>query len=107
EAHHLKVEDALEMTAEHEVELFFHCAEQCAVEETADGYALSRDGMRVELKLPAGGASEVLRGSVAPMAGWVSRSFDRREPASTIVWRAKVSGRTLLRTGIQIRLGDR
>ena len=103
EARHLVVEDRVEMAAEHEIELFFHCAEDCAVEETADGYALSRDGIRVEMKLPAGGTSEVLRGSLAPMAGWVSRGFDRREPAATIVWRAKLAGSTLLRTAMWIR----
>jgi hypothetical protein len=91
------------MAAEHEIELFVHCAEDCAVEETADGYALSRDGIRVEMKLPAGGTSEVLRGSLAPMAGWVSRGFDRREPAATIVWRARLAGSTLLRTAMWIR----
>ena len=104
EARHLVVEDHVDMAAEHEIELFFHCAEQCALEETADGYALTRDGIRVELKLPEGGTSEVLRGSLAPMAGWVSRSFDRREPAATIVWRAKLARSTLLRTRIQVRL---
>jgi hypothetical protein len=102
EARHLVVEDRVEMAAEHDIELFFHCAEQCAVEETGEGYALVRDGVRVELTLPAGGTSEVIRGSVAPMLGWVSRSFDRREPAATIVWRAKLSSTTVLRTDIQI-----
>jgi hypothetical protein len=97
EARHFLIEDSLEMAAEHEVELFFHCAEQCAVEETADGYALTRDGIRVELSLPPGGTSEVVR-------GWVSRSFDRREPISTIVWRAKLASSRLLRTGIQVHV---
>ena len=103
EACHLLVEDTLEMGGEHEVELFFHCAEHCAVEETPEGYALTRDGIRVELALPHGGTTEVLRGSVAPMAGWVSRAFDRREPAATIVWRANLSGRKLLRTRVKVQ----
>jgi len=102
EARHLVVEDRVEMAAEHDVELFFHCAEGCAVEETAEGYALARDGMRLEMKLPEGGTREVIRGSVAPMLGWVSRSFDRREPSATIVWRAKLSATRVLRTTLTI-----
>jgi hypothetical protein len=103
EARHLLVEDRVEMAAEHEVELFFHCAERCEVEETAEGYALTRDGIRLEVKLPEGGTSEVLRGSVAPMSGWVSRSFDRREPSPTIAWRGRLSATAVLRTTIRIK----
>jgi hypothetical protein len=102
EARHFLIEDSVEMSAQHEVELFFHCAEQCRIEETAEGYLISRDGIIVRLTLPAGGTSEVVRGSLAPMAGWVSRSFDRREPTASIVWRARLAGPALLRTGLQI-----
>jgi len=103
EARHLVVEDRVELAAEHEVELFFHCAEDCAVEETAEGYALVRDGIRLEMKLPEGGTGEVLRGSLAPMSGWVSRGFDRRTPSATLVWRARLAATTVLRTTIVIQ----
>jgi len=102
EACHLVVEDTVEMGAEHSVELFFHCAEQCEVESVAGGYLLSRDGITVKLALPPNGTTEVVRGSVAPMLGWVSRSFDQRSPTATIVWRAKLAASAQLRTGIQI-----
>jgi hypothetical protein len=32
------------------------------------------------------------------MLGWISRSFDSRVPSSTIVWRARIMGRVVLRT---------
>ena len=51
------IEDTLEMAGEHDVELFFHCAEDCEVEAVAGGYLLSRDGITVTLKLPANGAA--------------------------------------------------
>jgi hypothetical protein len=103
EARHFLVEDSVEMAAEHEVELFFHCAEECEVDETADGYVLSRDGIAVRLALPQNGTWEVIRGGGTPLAGWVSRSFDRRAPSPTIVWRARLSGSALLRTRIVIQ----
>jgi hypothetical protein len=43
-----------------------------------------------------------VRGSLAPMLGWVSRSFDQRSPSATIVWRAQLGASTQLRTEIQI-----
>jgi hypothetical protein len=101
-ARRLLVEDSLEMGEEHEVELFFHCAEDCRVDAVAEGYLIERDGIALRLALPAGGASELYRGSLSPLLGWVSRAFDRRQPTSTIAWRAKLSAATLLRTTLQI-----
>ncbi len=104
-ARRLLVEDTLEMAEEHDVELFLHCAEKCRVDAVPGGYVLCRDGIAVTLVLPQGGASELLRGSVAPIAGWVSRAFDLRQPATTIAWRARLAGRAVLRTEIAIRNG--
>jgi hypothetical protein len=41
------------------------------------------------------------------MAGWVSRSFDRREAAATIVWQARLTGSSVLRTQIVIPQSSR
>jgi len=104
-ARRLLIEDSLEMGEEHEVELFFHCAEDCRVDAAGEGYRLERDGIALHLQLPAGGASELYRGSLSPLLGWVSRAFDRRQATTTIVWRAKLSTPALLRTIIQIDAG--
>jgi len=94
----LLIEDVLEMEDQHEVELLFHCSEACRVDPVPGGYALERDGVTIKLLLPAGGTARVERGTLAPIAGWVSRAFDRREPTSTIVWYARLTGRSVLRT---------
>ncbi|HYL87276.1 MAG TPA: alginate lyase family protein [Burkholderiales bacterium] len=101
-ARRLLVEDSLEIGEEHEVELFFHCAEQCRVDAVAGGYLVERDGIALRLTLPPEGTSELHKGSLAPVLGWVSRGFDRRQPAATIAWRAKLSAPALLRTTIEI-----
>jgi hypothetical protein len=99
------VEDNLDMGDEHEVELFFHCAEECRVDAVDGGYLLEREGIRARVSLPEGGTSELFRGSVSPMLGWASRGFDRRQPTHTIVWRAKLAAPALLRTSIEIGRG--
>ena len=99
-ARRVLIEDVLEMEDEHEVELFFHCSEACRVDPVPGGYALARDGLTLKLLLPEGGAARVERGALAPILGWVSRAFDRREPTSTIVWYARLTGRAALRTEI-------
>lgn len=96
------IEDTLEMAATHDVELFLHCSEHCRVEPAEGGYALAQGTRRLLVRLPrAGGAtSQVHQGSEAPILGWVSRSYDRRRPAPTIAWRARLAGPSLLRTEI-------
>jgi hypothetical protein len=102
-ARRLLIEDSLEMGEEHEVELFFHCSEHCRVDAVAEGFLIERDGFVLRLILPANGTSEICKGSLSPVSGWVSRGFDRRQPTSTIAWRAKLSAPALLRTTIQIQ----
>jgi len=97
------IEDTLEMEDEHDVELLFHCSEQVCVDAVPGGYALSRERTTLRLLLPAGGAARVERGSLAPIFGWVSRAFDQREPSCTIVWQARLAGRTRLRSEIRIK----
>jgi len=100
-ARRLRIEDSLEMASEHEIELFFHCAEDCTVSPVAGGYRIEREGAAIELILPEG-PSEVLRGSLAPIGGWVSRAFDRRLPSSTIVWRTRQFAPSVLRSEIRV-----
>jgi hypothetical protein len=98
----IEIEDALEMRGEHGVELFLHCAEDCRVQAVEGGYTVSRGGrsLRVHLPQAPGAQALVLSGSLAPIAGWVSRRFDRKVAAPTIVWRARLTGNALLQTRI-------
>ena len=101
-ARRVLIEDVFEMQGEHEVELAFHCSERCTVSAVEGGYAIENDGTAIRLVLPGGGTSEVRRGELSPIGGWISRGFDRREPAPTIVWRSRLRSRTLLRTEILV-----
>lgn len=101
----LTVEDRLEMRGEHEVEIFFHCAAECAVAPAEAGFAIRRGPWTLAVRLPPHpqGAAQVYRGSTHPLCGWVSRHYDQREPAATIVWRARLAGPALLRTELIYR----
>jgi hypothetical protein len=98
------IEDTLDMGEEHDVELFFHCSERCSVDAVPGGFLVSHQDLAIRLILPQADRAEnlVYRGSLAPLAGWVSRAFDTRQPAPTIVWRARLSSRAVLRTEIEI-----
>jgi hypothetical protein len=103
-ARRIAIEDTLEMAEDHEVELFFHCHEESTVAPTEQGYIVRRGSGALKITLPqADGATlQVYCGSLAPMSGWVSRSFDHRAPAPTIAWAARLPGRAVLRTEIVV-----
>ena len=96
------IEDSLHMTGEHDIELLFHCSEQCLAEAAGGGYDLRQDGKTLHLGLPQieAASSRIYVGSVAPIFGWVSRRFDDKQPAPTIVWRCRLRGDVVLRTEI-------
>ncbi len=90
------------MRGTHDVELFFHCDADCRVAPIANGYAIGRGTRTLMLHLPGldGASMHVYSGSVAPIAGWISRRFDERQPAPTICWRARIAGDAMLLTEI-------
>jgi hypothetical protein len=98
------IEDTLDMAEDHEVELFFQCHEGCELSEAKDGFSIAREDTSISLVLPQAenARTQVYRGSLAPMSGWVSRSFDSRTPAPTIVWMARLTGRSVLRSEIVV-----
>jgi heparinase II/III-like protein len=103
-ARRVVVEDTLDMAEDHEVELFFHCHEDSVVVPEDDGCVIHRGDAFIRLVLPLaeGAKTQLYRGSLAPMSGWVSRSFDVRAPAPTVVWAARLTGRAVLRTEILV-----
>ena len=96
------IEDTLHMAGQHNIELLFHCSERCEVESIPGGYCLRQGSKTLLLKLPCieAGSSQVLIGGLAPIFGWVSRRFDNKLPAPTIVWQARLQGEVVLRTEI-------
>lgn len=110
ETGHIVIDDTLQMAGTHIVELFFHCDEHTRLTAAGDSSYLLSDGERtIRIRLPvidaaagATGATEQIHcGSTWPIAGWVSRRFDVRQPAPTLHWRAHLHGTTTLRTEIQ------
>jgi len=96
------IADTLKMSGAHEIELFFHCSERCRVDPVGNGFRLSQPGRALTLELPQtkNATTRVYTGSTAPVLGWVSRRFDEKLPAPTIVWRARLASDVTLRSEI-------
>jgi hypothetical protein len=98
----VSIEDSLQMSGAHDVELLFHCSERCRIEAVPGGYVLHQGGNALRLALPAieGASSMHYLGNVAPVFGWVSRRFDEKQPSPTLVWRCRLEGNVVLRSQI-------
>lgn len=97
--------DRLSCRGRHHVERFWHFAESCDVELLGQ-LAVSWDGsvrLYVEVEEKAA-MPKLLRGSVDPIAGWVSRSFNRKTPTTTLVFASDIDGDVVLRTRIRIEV---
>lgn len=96
----LEVVDRLAMAGEHFAELFFHCHEDCRVTPIQGGVTLERGARTVRLHWPSlpGAQVRILRGSLDPIAGWVSRRFDAKQECTTLAWSARLAGDSVLAT---------
>lgn len=97
------IDDTLQMKQGHAVELFFHFHERCFVHAAEGSIFAERNGQVLRLRLPqvAGGGSRICKGQTAPPLGWISRRFDERQAAPTLVWSARVPAGALLRTVLE------
>ena len=97
------VEDTLEMEDAHDVELFFHFSERCDVRGEGGAWVASHGNASLRIALPPEGDASLQAGSVSPISGWISRGFDKRVPAPTLAWRARITGHAVLRTVLELR----
>lgn len=105
-ARRLTVTDRVVTNGKHTVSLLWHFAERCEV-------LLSENRQSVQVKV--GGTELVhiefeadftavrhLRASEDPIAGWISRRFDRKSPTSTLRCDAQISSTREFRTVFQV-----
>ena len=99
------IEDRLQMSGAHDVELFLHCDERCTVSPAPAGFAVRRGAWTLGVALPQhrDASFQLHRGSLQPRCGWVSRRYHHRQPSPTVVWRARLAGDSLLRTELTCR----
>ena len=102
----VRVEDILECLGEHEVALHWHFAECCQVELAGPGLQAAARGKRLLMSCSFGAGPQLLRGSTAPIAGWIARRFDSKSPTTTAAWRGTIRGTTTIVTDIALLEGE-
>jgi hypothetical protein len=98
--------DTFRCVDEHTVRWHWHCAESIQPILTHEEVCLLTE--RHEVRIVAERPPErvlTFRGGKPDEGGWVSRSFGRKEPATTVAWEAKIKGPTVFRTHIYVSKG--
>ena len=102
----LTVIDTLDANAPHEVEIAWHFAEQAQV-SLDDGQPVLATHGPVSLRLACdhpGFVPTLHRGEETPRKrGWVSRRFDERAPATSVVFRGRIDRPTSITTRLALR----
>ncbi|MBM0108012.1 alginate lyase family protein [Steroidobacter sp. S1-65] len=89
----LQVTDELLGAGVHEVEMFWHFAEQCAVVANGRGVRVSCGDVLLSMTLPEELHCNVHRGIERPEpTGWISRSFDSKAPTTTVIAKGRIDG---------------
>jgi hypothetical protein len=87
------ITDGLECSGSHAVEQWWHFSEDCEVAVEGTTLVAVNAGVNVRFALDQGfTAVEVYRGSESPPAGWVSRAYGARVPATSVCCRARIDG---------------
>jgi hypothetical protein len=84
----LTIRDEIVAQGLHNLAIYFHVAEDCAVARAdSHGCEIAAQGGRVTLEVDPRLSLETLRGSDAPIGGWVSRGYHRKAAGTTLVGR--------------------
>jgi len=99
----LRVVDVLECRDSHDIELFWHFAENCEVELTNRGVCASNSGYKLYMDLdPATENITLFKGDEIVPAGWISRRMDEKTPTTTVRNAMKITGMVRIVTDIRL-----
>ncbi|WP_129775414.1 heparinase II/III family protein [Peristeroidobacter soli] len=99
----LQVTDELLGSGPHQVEMFWHFAEQCAVVANGRDVRVSCGDVMLSMTLPEELRCNVHRGVEQPQpTGWISRSFDAKVPTTTLIATGRIDGAARLVTRFNI-----
>jgi len=100
----ITVVDTLQAKGAHDITLNWQFAESCVVGFGDDSAVLANAaGRQLQMRCAAQGfTATLLTGSENPPAGWVSRRFDDKQPATLARWQGRITGDCQITTVIQL-----
>lgn len=101
----IRIEDEIIGVGRHDVALFLHFGEKCAVAPLSDTcFRVSCGQGAVELEFESRLEIATFRGCERPILGWMSRGYHRKRPSTSLVATCQTDGSTTLATVIRVLL---
>jgi hypothetical protein len=95
------IRDFIESRTSHTVEQFFHLSPECVVSQLdVNRFRIINGDAAIELLTDKRVSVKTRRAEENPISGWASRSYDRKEPTTTIACRTACTGNKCLTTRI-------
>ena len=88
----LRIVDRVSAKGRHQVALYFHLSEFCAVEKRGSDVHIDCGEGRAVLRIAGGLNIELNRGGGPEQGGWVSRGYHRKAPSWSITARTETDG---------------
>jgi hypothetical protein len=101
------IKDYIESKALHTVEQYFHLSPECIVKQLdTNSYRINNGDETIDLLIDEQIKAETTKASESPISGWASRSYDMKEPITTIICRTTCAGNLYLTTRIRLSIKD-
>ncbi len=101
------ISDTLECHGAHNIEQFWHFSERCEIKIEHSRIIAKQDGIWVSLYIrDPGWKIELCSGAEFPPCGWISRSFNVKEPITTVVCHRQINGSGRFSTEIKVGFSD-
>lgn len=95
------IRDFIESMTSHTVEQFFHLSPECVASQLdMNRFRIINGDAAIELLTDERVSVKTRRAEENPISGWASRSYDRKEPTTTIACRTACTGNQCLTTRI-------
>jgi hypothetical protein len=93
----LIVRDDIVAGGSHEIEIFFHLAEHCVLNQDGENRYVVDVGLgTIQIELDSRFQVELFHGSEDPICGWVSRGYHQKKASTTLVGHCTCEGNTSL-----------
>ncbi len=103
----ITVTDRIECAGSHDIEVFWHFAEDCAVGLSGAQAVVEKGSVRLRLWVEGAELKpHYTKGRDHPPLGWISRSFDEKCASPTLSWCGRIAGRSEWTTRIAIEEVD-
>jgi hypothetical protein len=96
----MSIVDMLNCKERHQVETYWHFSENCEVKVVGSTIYVKQEGKSIQVVFEDNAKLLKYEASLSPLSGWISRSFDKKVPCTTVIAAYEINGTSLIKTDL-------